>query len=229
METWKLGSNISCDEQTHGFQGNHANKQRITYKAEGGGFQCDAICKKVSPLHAHVLFFFDQLNDKYYRCGLDNLYMSVKFAKLVLQHKVYVHGVTRKDRWGLPSCVLQEEVTSRTGQLAVQGTTKAASLHRDPKCDSFVAVYVYNTKPVHSLTTANSSIKWIEKTIEVYSKEHGKKVNIKFLHLNINDEYNNGMGRIDVADLLRSYYRYDHWIKKRKWWLAIFWWSFDVY
>jgi len=27
-----LGRNLSCDEQTIGFQGNHRDKQRITYK-----------------------------------------------------------------------------------------------------------------------------------------------------------------------------------------------------
>eukprot|EP00957_Ditylum_brightwellii_P106975 8161373-Ditylum_brightwellii.AAC.1 len=46
IEEWKLGSNISYDEQMQGFQGNHADNQRITYKAEGDGFQCDAIYKK---------------------------------------------------------------------------------------------------------------------------------------------------------------------------------------
>ena len=42
MKAWRLGQNISGDEQTIGFQGSHADKLRITYKAEGDGFQCDA-------------------------------------------------------------------------------------------------------------------------------------------------------------------------------------------
>ena len=32
-----LGRDLSCDEQTIGFQGNHKDKQRITYKKEGDG------------------------------------------------------------------------------------------------------------------------------------------------------------------------------------------------
>ena len=44
MRAWRLGHDISGDEQTIGFQGCHADKLRITYKAEGDGFQCDAIC-----------------------------------------------------------------------------------------------------------------------------------------------------------------------------------------
>ena len=35
MEAWEMGQNISCDEQTIGFKGNHADKQRISNKREG--------------------------------------------------------------------------------------------------------------------------------------------------------------------------------------------------
>eukprot|EP00957_Ditylum_brightwellii_P064055 4859472-Ditylum_brightwellii.AAC.1 len=65
--------------------------------------------------------------------------MSAKSAKLALQRNVYVHGVTRKGCWGIPSCVLQEEVKNRTAQLAVQGTVRAAILCGDPECDGLVA------------------------------------------------------------------------------------------
>eukprot|EP00957_Ditylum_brightwellii_P041763 3162668-Ditylum_brightwellii.AAC.1 len=37
-----------------------------------------------------------KLDNKYYMCGLDDLYMSAKFTKLALKCKVYIHGVTRK-------------------------------------------------------------------------------------------------------------------------------------
>ena len=85
MEAWDVGSHLSCDEQTIGFKGNHADKQRISYKKEGDGFLADAIAEdgytytfflrnmpaqkhyidqKFSPLHSHVLFLFDQLKRK---------------------------------------------------------------------------------------------------------------------------------------------------------------------
>ena len=35
---------ISVDEQTLKFQGHHVDKLRISYKREGDGFQCDALC-----------------------------------------------------------------------------------------------------------------------------------------------------------------------------------------
>ena len=43
MSAWRLGRDISGDKQTIGFQGRHSNKSRITYKAEGDSFQCDAL------------------------------------------------------------------------------------------------------------------------------------------------------------------------------------------
>jgi len=34
MEAWIVGRRISVNEQTVGFKGNHADKQRISYKRE---------------------------------------------------------------------------------------------------------------------------------------------------------------------------------------------------
>ena len=36
---------FEIDEMKIGFQGMHAVKKRITYKAEGDGFQVDALCE----------------------------------------------------------------------------------------------------------------------------------------------------------------------------------------
>ena len=41
---WILGVSFTINEMTIGFQGMHADKRKITYKAEGDGFQCDALC-----------------------------------------------------------------------------------------------------------------------------------------------------------------------------------------
>lgn len=79
-----LGECASVDEMTIGFQGNHQDKLRITYKDAGDGFQCDALCQegycyqhyfrnypaprkylnmKLSPLHSRVMWLFDSLRD----------------------------------------------------------------------------------------------------------------------------------------------------------------------
>jgi hypothetical protein len=43
---WIPGKWVAIDEQTIGFQGASSMKLRISYKREGYGFQCDAICDR---------------------------------------------------------------------------------------------------------------------------------------------------------------------------------------
>ena len=99
---WLLGSCFAIDETTIGFQAMYADKKRITYKAEGDGFQVDALCEDgfcfhfyfrndpanveytktgLSPLHSRVITFIDSVENNYHVCGMDNLYNSVTFFK----------------------------------------------------------------------------------------------------------------------------------------------------
>ena len=251
IEAWMCGFEISVDEQTLKFQGHHIDKLRISYKREGDGFQCDALCndgytfafyfrnepppKKytdqgLSPLHARVMALFDKLDATLYRCGMDNLYNSARFCKHAYNHpsKILIHGVARRNGRGIPSSVLQDEVQNRNEQGKVRGTVKAAELVGDPKCPGLVAVSIYDTKPVHFLSMRCENIKWVEKTRLVYDKNKGKTIRLKFLRLNVTEDYNYGMGHVDMADQLRNYYRMDHWLRNFKWWHSIFWWGLQV-
>ena len=251
MRAWRLGRDISGDEQTIGFQGRHADKLRITYKAEGDGFQCDAICDAgytwtfffrnmpapqkwirlgYSPLHSRILAMFDQLEEKNHNCWFDNLYLSAKFAKASFMHKnkVRISGPTRKSGRGLPQCVLQEEKTSPSEIRQVRGTVKAAVLEGDSEMPDLVAVSYYDQKPVHFLSTICESIKWIQCEKKVYCVETDQVESMKFLRLNVNNDYNNDMGGCDIADQLRNYYCFDHWMRKRKWWWSFFFWAIGV-
>ena len=51
---------------------------------------------------------------------------------------------------------------------------------------------------------------------------------MKFLRLNVNDDYNYGMGGADIADQIRGSYHFDHWLRNFKWWHPIFWWGVQV-
>jgi hypothetical protein len=96
-----LGECASVDEMTIGFQGSHKDKKRITYKVEGDGFHCDALCQErycyqhyfqndpatkkyvalgLLPLHARVMWLFDSLLDDHHQIGMENLYNSAAFC-----------------------------------------------------------------------------------------------------------------------------------------------------
>ena len=51
---------------------------------------------------------------------------------------------------------------------------------------------------------------------------------IKFLRLNVIEDYNMNMNSTDIADQLRGVYRPDHWMQHRKWWWAYFIWAIGV-
>ena len=126
-----LGACFEIDDITIGFQGMHADKKRITYKAEVYGFQLDALCEDgfcfqfyfqndpanieytrtgLSPLHSRVMTLFDSVENYYHICGMNNLYNSITFCKRAWNNKskLEVHGVTRKGTRGIPGCVFQE-------------------------------------------------------------------------------------------------------------------------
>ena len=52
--------------------------------------------------------------------------------------------------------------------------------------------------------------------------------NMKFLQLNVNDDYNYGMGGANITDQISGSYRFDHWLRNFKWWHSIFWWGVQV-
>ena len=246
----RVGQNISCDEQTIGFQGHHWDKQQITYKAEGDGFLADCICTDgytysfyfchqppptvfpdMSPLHSRVLSLISQLPDKNYNLGMDNLYNSAKLARAAkaMEQRVNTHGVVRVSGRGVPKCVIQAEVTRKQDLEKVRHTVRAAVVKGDSVCTNLVCISLYDTKPVYILTNCCSEIKWIKKKKKVWHKERGAYVELIFYRLNIIDFYNFNMGDVDRADQLRNYYRYDtQWHRNRKWWWAMWWWGFQL-
>ena len=251
-KVWSLGGPFSVDEMTMGFQGNHKDKKRITYKAEGDGFQADALCQSgftyqvhlrndpapkqylsqgLSPLHSRVMGLFDSLGvNKNHQYFMDNLYNSVSFCRAAYNHpnRVLTAGVTRKGARGIPESVVQQEVTSRSAQIEVRGTVKAAVLEGDPGCPNLIASSVYDAKPVHYLSMVSSNIEWVVNTRQVFSYATGQQETLQFLRLKHIHEYNSNMGDVDLADQLRGAYRFDRWVRNRKWWWSLFFWQMKV-
>jgi hypothetical protein len=245
-KAWTLRRTFSVDEQTIGFQGNHINKKCITYKAEGDGFQNDALCQDgwihqvhfqnepapikylpagLLPLHSQVVWLFDCVNDRWHVCGLDNLYNLAKFCWFTyVENQVLINGVTQTGMRGLPQSILQAVQTTRKAVMAVRGTVKAAVLVGDPACPNLLATSVYDTKPVHFLSTVCENIKWMVKERLVFNVETMKMETMWFLRLEQNDFYNNSMGDVDVSNQLQKQYRFDHWLQMCKWWWSILLW-----
>ena len=246
-----IGRDISVDEQDIGFQGRHKDKQRVTFKKVGDGFLVDALCadgytfawyfrnqlapkywtdKELSPLHARVMALFQQLPDSNYKCGMDNLFMSPKFAKIAKNDSgkgVMIHGVCRVSR-GIPTCIQQVAVTKKEDLLRNRGIVKASVLKGDAKCDGLVAASLYDSKPVYFISNACERIEWTKKIRRRWHKEKGRNVRAPFYRLNLVDEYNLGMGHVDQSDQLRLQYRIHYWLRNRKWWWAIFFWFFEL-
>jgi hypothetical protein len=104
----------------------------------------------------------------------------------------------------------------------------AARLVDCSDCPNLLAVSTYDTKLVHLLSTAADSVEWMVSQKKVWSEEAHRKAFVKFLRLNVIDEYNNKMNSTDIADQLRGVYRPDHWMRNRKWWWAIWIWGIGV-
>ena len=245
-----LGRDVSVDEQDVAFQGQHQDKQRISFKNAGDGFLVDTLCSEgytfvwyfrnqvapkkwtdtgLSPFHSRCMSLFQQLPNTNYVCGMDNLYMSAKFAKVAMNESgkcVYIHGVTRMGR-GIPPCIMQKEVTKKENLLSTRGTVKAAQLIGDSTCKGLVAVSFYDSKPVYLISNACDKVQWTRKERKIWHKEKGKKVVAPFYRLNIVDQYNYGMGNVDQADQLRLQYRSTYWLRNRKWWWSLFFWLFE--
>ena len=75
-------------------------------------------------------------------------------------------------------------------------------LKGDPKRPALVATSVYDTKPVHFLSTTCKSLIWKVKEKLVNNIDTGLMEVLRFLRIKNIDAYNNEMGNVDLADQL---------------------------
>ncbi len=222
------------------------------YKREGDGNQCDGICEdvyafyfyfhhrdapplldhmkdmKLLPTAKQVVCLMDHLPNFWTHIYMDNLFNSRKLFTAAYRVKCLCHGVTRTNGRGLPAGIIQKVETDPKAADRLRGTTKAAVLRNVTECPNLIACSVYDTKPVHMLSTVAETIEWEEKKRRVWSYELKRHVQMGYLRLNLIDMYNNNMNSVDIADQHRNCYRFNHWLRNRKWWWAIFMWSLGI-
>lgn len=139
-----------------------------------------------------------------------------------------VLGVTRKGGRGVPKCIEQLDVTKKEDLAKARGTLKVSELVGDEQMKGLVAISLYDSKPVYLMTTASEEIVWVKKERKLFDKNLMELVPAPFFRINVIDDYNHIMGNVDIADQLRGSYRFDHWMRKRKWWWSMFFWCFQV-
>ncbi len=133
---------------------------------------------------------------------MDNLFNSQKLFTALYLAKALAHGVCRTKHRGLPPSIIQSVEDNAKKAENLCGTTKAAQLSNLPDCPNLLAVSVYDTKPVHILSTHSEDIQWVEKKHKVWSDIHQQIELIGFLRLNVVNDYNNGMNDTDISDQL---------------------------
>ncbi len=100
--------------------------------------------------------------------------------------------------------ILQKDKKNRDQAEKLRGTTMAARLINSEACPDLLAVLLYDTKPVHLLSTTASEVRWMVKNRKVWSTAVQKMAMIKYLRLNEIKEFNNNMKSKDIADQLRG-------------------------
>ncbi|KAK3254499.1 hypothetical protein CYMTET_36286 [Cymbomonas tetramitiformis] len=244
IKNWDLGPDVSQDEIDIGFQGRCSLKDKIKYKGEGDGFLADAICdrgyvyvykfrndhcpvveKEASPLHNRCLWLVEQCKYDWLSITFDNLFTSKKYLEWLYDRKKFGTGVCRTSGRGLPACVQQDLVTRKADLEAAIGTVKVA------RSTDFrlVAMSLYDSKPVHLMSSKLTNVKYIEKSRMIWDGASKSLVDTPYQRLNWIDFYNLTMNSVDLADQYRNQYRMDGpWMRQKKWWWAIFLWALEA-
>jgi hypothetical protein len=148
---------------------------------------------------------------------MDNLFNSRKLFPALYMAKALAHGVVRMTGRGLPPLVRQLEEKNIKETMKKRGTMAAAKLVNSVDCPDLFAASVYNTKPIHILSTIKESMYWVLKKRKVWSAVHKEIHAIGHLWLNFIDVYNQNMNGADIADQLQNQYWPNHWMRNREW------------
>jgi len=142
--------------------------------------------------------------------------------------KAKIHGVCRQGGRGIPENIKQDKLTKQDEEYRARGTLKVAVCKGDEEMIDIICTSLYDVKPFYMMSTVCAKIEWVKKWMEVYCAIQRKKVKVHFYRLNLADTYNFKMGRVDIGDQLQHYYRFDHFMRKRKWWWSFWMWSMGM-
>ena len=139
-----------------------------------------------------------------------------------------IEGACRCGGRGFPEIAKQEEVRGETNLRETIGAVKAAELNIEGIDETIVATSVCDSKPVNFLSSSCNEIRGVKKTKKIWAQEKGCMMDLEFLRLSSADDCNGGMGDVDAADRKRLSCRPDRFMRKMKWWWAIWTWGLGV-
>jgi hypothetical protein len=151
----------------------------------------------------------------------DNLFNSEKLFSALYMAECLAHGVVRTNGRGFPPSIIQKEAKEFENGRVDEGDNKGGTAHWLGKCPDLLAMLLYNTKPVHLLSTMAQEMRWMVKQQGGWSTSAQKKTMMKYLCPNVIEEYNMNMNATDIADQLRGNYWPDRWMPQRKWWWSV--------
>ena len=125
--------------------------------------------------------------------------------------------------WVLSSVIQKEEKNKKAAEN-LRGTTKLARLINSPDYKDLMVMSVYDTTPVHFLSTISESLDCIQKERKVCSADNNNNVSMEFIRLGFIDTHNTCVGSVNIVDQLRGRYRPGRSMCQRKWWLLLFLW-----
>ena len=180
---WVPGKWVAIDEQTLGFQGSLEMKLQISNKREEDGFQYNAVCNEgytysfyfrhrpppnvggqykdmeLSPTARRVVWLASRLLNRWTRIYMDNLSNSKKLYEALYRTEALAHGIPGTNGRGIPPYIIQKEEQNIKCAEQLRGTTMAAKLLHYAACPDLLVVSMYDTKPVHILSTVAVCVK----------------------------------------------------------------------
>ncbi len=120
------------------------------------------------------------------------------------------------------------EVKNKNEAEQLRGMTKVAQLVNSRTCPDLLAVFVYDTKPVHLLSIVDDCIEWRMLKKKMWSISESRKIMMKYLHLDMIDSDNHYMNSVDMANQLYGSYHPDCWMRSRKWWWLFLIWGVGI-
>ena len=95
----------------------------------------------------------------------------------------------------------------------------------DATCSDVLVCSIYDTKPVHIVSTVAENFMWTLTKKKLYNKIEKNTVDMTFHSLNVIHMYNIWMGSVDDEYIMSLQYRPGNSMSYRNWWWSIFLWG----